>query len=86
MGSIWGGFAMEVILGFDLGWICSGGGCGFRCGDWFAVHFLDLDFIDVGLAGFCGRRWLLGFIAGGGGGFQYKVNLKWGWIWVSMWW
>ena len=23
VGLIWGGFEMEVVMGFDLGWICS---------------------------------------------------------------
>ena len=23
VGLIWGGFEMEAVLGFDLGWICS---------------------------------------------------------------
>lgn len=23
VGLIWGGFEMEVVIGFDLGWICS---------------------------------------------------------------
>ena len=29
VGLIWGGFEMEVVMGFDLGWICNGGGYGF---------------------------------------------------------
>lgn len=43
------------MVGSDLRWICSGGGCGFQCGDRFAVDFLNLSFIDVGLARFYGR-------------------------------
>ena len=52
------------------------------------MDLLDFGFIDVSLVGFCGRRWLLGFVAnggGGGGGFQYGVDLQWGWFWVLMW-
>ena len=86
MGSIGDGFIMEVVVGSNLRWIYNG--CGFQCGDWFVVDLLDLGFIDVSLVGFCGRRWLLGFVAsggGGGGGFQYGVDLQWGWFWVLMW-
>ncbi|KAK7845064.1 two pore calcium channel protein 1a, partial [Quercus suber] len=36
----------------------------------------------VVVTGFCGQRWLLGLVAGdGGGGFQYGMNLQWGWFW-----
>ena len=83
MGSIGDGFIMEVVVGSNLRWIYNG--CGFQCGDWFVVDLLDLGFIDVSLVGFCGRRWLLGFVASGGGGFQYGVDLQWGWFWVLMW-
>ena len=33
-----------VVVG-DLGLICSGGGCGFRCGGVFVMDFWDLDFV-----------------------------------------
>lgn len=52
VGSIKGGLTMKVVVGSNLKWIYSG--CGFQCGDWFVVDFLDLDFFDVGLVGFCG--------------------------------
>ena len=82
MGSIGDGFKVEVVVGSNLRWIYNG--CGFQCGYWFVVDLLDLSFIDVVLVGFCGRRWLLDFMAGGGG-FQYGVDLQWGWFWVLMW-
>ena len=43
--------------GSNMGWICSKDGCGFWWGGGFAIGFLDLDFVAVSLAGFCGRWW-----------------------------
>ena len=69
-----------VMVGFYLGLICSGGGCEFQCDGGFAMGFLDLGFVAMGLARFCGQRWFMvvvvvvcsdiGWICGGdGGGF-----------------
>ena len=37
-----------VMVGSDLGLICSGGGCEFQCDGGFAMGFLDLGFIAMG--------------------------------------
>ena len=42
----WGLWSM--VMGFNLGWIFSGGGGG------FVMDFLDLGFVALGLVGFCG--------------------------------
>lgn len=47
------------LVGFDLGWICSGGGGG---GGGFVMDFLDLGFVALGLVGFCSV-----VVFGGGG-------------------
>ena len=67
-----------VMVGSNLGLICSGG-CEFQCGGGFAMGFLDLGFVAMGLVRFCGQRWFLvvvvvcfdmGWICGGDcGGF-----------------
>ena len=42
-----------MVVGFNLGWIFSGGGGG------FVMDFLDLGFVALGLVGFCGQWWFL---------------------------
>ena len=42
-----------VMVGSNLGLICSGG-CEFQCGGGFAMGFLDLGFVAMGLARFYG--------------------------------
>ena len=77
-GLIWGGFEMEVVMGFDLGWICSEVVVGYE--------------VVIGIFGFefywCGFGWVLlpvvvtGFlwpevVAGFSG--------RWWWWWVPIW-
>ena len=76
--------------GSNMGWICNRDGCGFLWGGGFAIGFLDLDFVAVGLAGFCGRWWwwvliwdrfAVGVIVGS----DVVVVLLWVfWIWVLL--
>ena len=84
VGLIWGGFEMEVVMGFDLGWICSEVVVGYEVvigifGFGFYCCGFGWVLLPVVVIGFCGQRWLLGLVAGDGGGrFQYGMNLQWG--------
>ena len=86
-----------LVVGSDLRWICSGGCCGFRCGDRFVViGLLWIFWIWVLL------MWVwLGFMADDGTRFQYGVDFAMGmvlgsdvvvgllwvyWIWVLLLW
>ena len=92
VGPIWGGFKMEVDRCFDIGWICNEVLVGYKVViGIFGFRFYWYEFgwvlLPVVVTGFYGQRWLLGLVVDdGGGGFQYEMDLQWGWFGVLMWW